>query len=1075
MLQALLFLSATLLTVPQDESDTAIPSPVDTQAPSETPSASEILNGYEFREIGPYRGGRSAAVCGLDADPDTYYMGAAGGGVWKTETGGLDWENVSDGFFGGSIGAVAVSEWDPNVVYVGGGEKTVRGNVGHGDGMWRSDDAGRTWRQIGLEDSQHIPRVRIHPKDPDTAWAAVLGHLYGPHPTRGVYKTTDGGETWEQKLFVNEDAGCVDLALDPTNPRIMFASFWRVRRTPYSLLSGGEGSSIWKSTDGGDTWTDISSNEGLPKGPLGISGISVSGADPDTVYTIVEAENGGVFRSRNGGETWSKVNSERKLRQRAWYYSRIQADPNDVDRVYVMNVGFHRSDDGGRSFDRIGVPHGDNHDLWIAPSDSDRMIESNDGGANVSTNGGRSWTEQSSQPTAQMYRVSTDNAFPYRILGGQQDNSAVRMNSRSLRGGSIGTRDWESTAGGESGHIAAHPANPDLVFGGSYGGYLTMVDHVTGQRRNVTVWPDNPMGYGAEGMRYRFQWNFPLFFSPHGDPEADLDSEESYALYAGSNVLFRSSDLGQSWEQISPDLTRNDPERLVSSGGPITKDNTGVEYYCTIFAAFESPLQKGVIWCGTDDGRVHVTFDDGASWNEVTPEGLPEWTQVNDLVADPFTSGGAYLAGTRYKLDDFKPYLYHTTDFGETWQDISTGIPEDEFTRTIVADTERKGMLFAGTERGLYISYTDGNSWEPFQQNLPTVPVTDLEIKNDDLIVATQGRGFWILDHLAPLRQLVPADHAGNSVFFGPEPTSRATGRYSPNPGNNGTNPRFGVTLDYLLAEGVEDFSVRIEDMEGNEIRTFVPKGKGEKNEFAAEADDILPAEAGFHRFVWNMRGKGAEDFPGMILWSGGMGAPKVPPGRYRAEFSVDGDEVTIPFIIQADPRAFVPTMDLVDQYRFAVETGETLTRAHCAIRDIRSAREDLGTLKKRIAEAREGEADDEADENSGASTPLEESIESALAKMKAVEEALYQTKNKSRQDPLNYPIQLTDKLAGVRSGSMTGDFGPTEQMKAVAEELTGRIEEQLSALEPVFVETLPAIDAEAREMGLPLIRIPKR
>ncbi|MEM1452451.1 MAG: glycosyl hydrolase [Planctomycetota bacterium] len=1030
-------------------------------AAQDAPTPADLLDGLEFREVGPYRGGRSAAVCGIDADPNTYYMGAAGGGVWKTTNAGRSWENVSDGTFGGSIGAVAVSEWDPNVVYVGGGEKTVRGNVGHGDGMWRSDDAGKTWRSIGLEDSHHVPRVRIHPRDPDTAWAAVLGHLYGPHPTRGVYKTTDGGATWEQKLFVSDEVGCVDLALDPANPRVLFATFWRVRRTPYSLSSGGEGSSIWKSVDGGETWTDITANDGMPDGPIGIAGISVSGADPDVVYAIIEANDGGVYRSNDGGDSWRRTNSERSLRQRAWYYTRLQADPVDVDTVYVMNVGFHRSTDGGKSFERISTPHGDNHDLWIAASDPRRMIEGNDGGANVSVDAGASWTQQDGQPTSQMYRVSVDNAFPYRLLGGQQDNSAVRIRSRSLQGSSIGKRDWEPTAGGESGHIAAHPVDPDIVFGGSYGGYLTMVNHRTGQRRNVTVWPDNPMGYGAEGMKYRFQWNFPLFFSPHGDSAAVIGTPESHALYAASNVLFRSTDLGQSWKAISPDLTRNDPERLGASGGPITKDNTGVEYYCTIFAAFEHPLQKGVLWCGSDDGLVHVSGDDGASWTDVTPESLPEWTQINDLVPDPFTSGGAYLVGTRYKLDDFRPYLYHTTDFGRTWRDISAGIPDDHFTRAIEVDTERRGLLFAGTERGLHVSMDNGESWSPFQMGLPIVPVTDLAMAGNDLCVATQGRGFWILDEITPLRQLVPDVHAGSSVLYAPEPATRAAGRRGRG-GDAGTNPAFGLTIDYMLDSDTKDVALTIKDYDGNVVRRFVPKGEGEKNEYAAQRDDVLPSGEGYHRFTWNMRAEGAESFDDMILWSGGMGGPKVPPGRYRIELSVDGETVDVGAIIEADPRSDATTMDIVRQYRFAMETGATLTRAHRAIRDLRAAREDLNALKGRMADA-EGEAAD----------ALRQRMEDALATMKSVEEALYQTKNRSRQDPLNFPIRLTDKLSGVRSGAMSGEFGPTDQMNAVAAELTERIDAELARLQPVFANELRAIDAEARAMELPLVTIP--
>ena len=774
----------------------------------------------------------------------------------------------------------------------------------------------------------------------------------------------------------------------------------------------------------------------------------------------VEAEEGGVFRSNDGGDTWKRTNSERKLRQRAWYYSRLVADPADADTVYVLNVGFHRSTDGGETFERISTPHGDNHDLWIAPSDPMRMIESNDGGANVSVDGGASWTDQDMQPTSQMYRVSVDTAFPYRLLGGQQDNSAVRIRSRSLSGGSIGVRDWEPTAGGESGHIVAHPSDPDIVFGGSYGGYLTMRNHRTGQRRNVTVWPDNPMGSGAEGMRYRFQWNFPLFFSPHGDEEAAPGEEGSHALYAASNVLFRSTDLGQSWQAISPDLTRNVPALLGSSGGPITKDNTGVEYYCTIFAAFEHPLQKGVLWCGSDDGRVHVSVDDGATWDDVTPTEMPEWTQVNDLIPDPFTSGGAYLAGTRYKLDDFRPYLYHTTDFGRTWRDLSGGIEGDHFTRAIEADPERKGLLFAGTERGLHVSFDDGASWDPLRLGLPVVPITDLAIAEGDLVVATQGRGYWILDELTPLRQLDAAAHAGATVLYTPMDATRAMGGRGGGGEPAGTNPEFGLTIDYRLGTDTEDVQLVIKDYDGAVVRTFVPESEGSKDEHAAERSDVLPTGVGLHRFTWNLRAEGAESFPDMVLWNGGLRGPLVPPGAYRVELTVDGETATVQGLVLADPRSDSTTMDLVEQYRFAVSTGETLTRAHRAIRDLRDAREDLEGLKERLPE-------------SEAATALSERIDAALEVMKTAEETLYQTKNRSRQDPLNYPIRLTDKLSGVRSGALQGEFRPTDQMVAVAAELTSAIEAALADLEPVLGDELRAVDAEARALATPLLRLP--
>ncbi len=821
-----------------------------------------LYESVEFRSIGPFRGGRSAAVTGVADDPMLYYFGSAGGGVWKTDDGGATWDNISDGYFGGSIGAIAVAPSDPSVIYVGGGEKTVRGNVSHGEGMYRSEDGGATWKKIGLEDSRHITRIRVHPDDPDTLYVSALGHLYGPNQERGVYRSRDGGQSWQRVLFVSDMAGAVDLIMDPRNARVLYATTWRVLRTPYSLESGGEGSGIYKTIDGGETWTELSHNPGMPKGTLGICGVAVSPLDSKRVWAIVEAAEGGVFRSDDSGATWRRVNTDRNLRQRAWYYSRIYAGPDSIDDVYVLNVGFWRSKDGGENFDSIRTPHSDHHDLWIDPAQSSRMIIGDDGGAQVTYNGGRTWSEPDTQPTAQFYRVTTDNHFPYRIYGAQQDNSTVRILSRS-DSGSIGERDWESTAGGESGHIAPDPTNPEIVYGGSYGGYLTRYNHATGKVRNIHVWPDNPMGHGAGDNKYRFQWNFPIFFSPH-DPKT---------LYTAANVLFKTNDEGQSWTRISPDLTRNDASKLGPSGGPITKDNTSVEYYATIFSALESPHEPGVLWVGSDDGLVQLSQDAGETWTNVTPPDLPEWTQINSMEAHPTEKGGLYLAGTRYKLDDFQPYLYKTLDYGKTWTKITRGIADKHFTRVIRADRERPGLLFAGAESGLYLSWNDGADWVRFQQNLPLVPITDLAIKDNDLIVATQGRSFWVLDDLTFLHQLKPGLEKSAWHVWRPRPLHRLSGRGGFRSRTTGSNPYAGAEIRFWLRDLPEKETLRLQvvDPQGEPVQVYSTQPK--------DGEERLVVKAGVNRFRWDLRYPDAETFPGLVLWAGGTNGPRAVPG----------------------------------------------------------------------------------------------------------------------------------------------------------------------------------------------------
>ena len=1050
-----------------------------------------LFSGLKWREVGPYRGGRVAAVTGLPGDRNTYYFGATGGGVWKTADGGRTWRSVSDGFFGGSIGAVAVSDWDPNVIYVGGGEVTVRGNVSHGDGVWKSTDAGKSWKFTGLADGRQIVRIRIHPRNPDLVYAAVLGHVFGPNTTRGVYRSRDGGAHWERVLYVNDRVGAFDIAMDPANPRTLYATTWNFHRTPYSLESGGPGSGLWKSTDGGDTWSELTRNPGLPQGTLGVIGVTVSPSNPDNLYALVEAAEGGLFRSRDAGKTWTKTSDDAEIRQRAWYYSHVYADPKDEEGVYAPNVQFLRSKDGGKTFTSIRTPHGDNHDLWIDPGDPQRMIESNDGGANVSTDGGRTWTPQTNQPTAQFYRVSTDTHFPYRLLGAQQDNSAVRILSRG-QGGGIGPNDWEPTSGGESGYILADPKNPDVVYGGSYGGLLTRLNHDTGEFRDVNPWPDNPMGYGAADIAQRFQWNFPIAFSPN-DPST---------LYAASQFLFKSTDGGQSWTAISPDLTRNDRSKQGSSGGPITKDNTSVEYYDTIFYVAESPVEPGVIWTGSDDGLVQLTRDGGKTWKNVTPKGIPEWIQINQIDASPLDKGTAYVAATMYKWDDHRPYLYKTSDYGATWTRIDSGIDPGHFTRVIKADPVRRGLLYAGTERGMYVSFDDGGHWQPFQLNLPVVPVTDLAIKDGDLVAATQGRGFWILDDLAPVREVAARrDLGGDAVhLFPPAPAYRLSGAGGGffQPQGVGQNPPTGVVVDYYLkqaptADQAKEVKLEILTADGKVIRTFQGKPAGAKDPEAKERGEgvpeekeaaavrekepakpdeaaagdeedkklpKIPTEAGLNRFVWDMTWPGAREIPGMVLWTGDPVEPVAVPGSYQARLTAGGKTLTQPFEIRKDPRSAVTQEDLEAQYRFLTETRDKLDEVHDAIRRIREVRSQLTDIEKRLAK-------DEAQK------PVVDAAKDLDKKMTEVEEALYQTKSHAAEDPLNFPIRLNDKLNGVAFSAALGDYRPTAQAVQVKAQLTAAIDAQLARLRGVWDADLARFNQLARDKGVAAVIVP--
>ncbi len=1034
-------------------------------APSnaQTLAQSNPLSGLRWRNIGPHRGGRSIAVAGVPSQPMVYYFGGTGGGVFKTTDGGVNWEPVSDGqgFGTGTVGAIAVAESDPNVVYVGMGESCIRGNFSHGDGVYKSMDAGKTWRRVGLEDSRIIGRVRVHPKNPDLVYVAALGHAAGVNDQRGVFRSKDGGKTWDRVLFKSNKAGAVDLILDPSNANVIYAAIWEARRTPYSLESGGPDSGLWKSTDGGDNWTDISRNPGLPKGVLGRIGVTVSPANPDRVYAIIEADDGGVFRSNDAGKNWTKVNEGRNLRQRAWYYTHIYADPKSADTMYVLNTGFYKSVDGGRTYTTIQVPHGDNHDLWIAPDDPLRMINANDGGANVSSNGGRTWSEQD-QATAQFYRVSVDNDFPYHVYGAQQDNSTVKIASRST-GIGITVRDWEETAGSESGWVQAHPKDSNIVFGGNYGGYLTRLDHRNGQVRDINVWPDNPMGWGAEGMKYRFQWNFPILFSPH----------DSNVLYTAGNHLFKTANEGQSWQIISPDLTRNDKSKLGPSGGPITKDNTSVEYYCTIFTAAESPVQKGVIWAGSDDGLVHVTRDGGGKWDNVTPpkDQMPEWIQINTIEASSHDAATAYFAATLYKSDDFRPYLYKTSDYGKTWKKIVNGIGASAFTRVIREDSNRRGLLYAGTETGMYVSFNDGESWQSLQLNLPVVPITDLAIhkRDKDLVAATQGRSFWILDDLTVLHQFKDTIAAADVHLFKPEESYRMPGGgfRIPSGAAIGENPPAGASLWYHLKEKPKgEVTIEILDAAGKSIKKFSSKppeapaaapGGEEGAFFGGGAPARVAAEKGLNRFTWDYRYPDATRFPGLIMWAGSTSGPKAVPGAYQVKLSVDGKLLTETFEVRKDPRIPATQEELQKQFDLLSKIRDKLTETHNAISNIRDVRRQVDDYAKRVG-GQQG------------MQPVVDSAKSLNEKLTAIEQELYQTKNQSSQDPLNFPIKLNNKLATL-GGSIAGpDSQPTDQHYAVFEDLNARINAQLEKLRQVMDSEVPAFNKLAREKEVPAV-----
>ncbi|MCC7003119.1 MAG: glycosyl hydrolase [Gemmatimonadaceae bacterium] len=1026
------------------------------------------LNGLRWRELGPARGGRSVAVAGSTSRTLEYWMGTTGGGVWKTTDGGTNWQPMTDRYFGGTIGAIGVAESNPDIVYVGGGETHIRGNTSHGDGLWKTTDAGRTWTLMGLKETRHIARIRVHPTNPDIVYVGALGHAFGPNPERGVFKTIDGGKTWSRILFRNDSTGISDLVMDPSDPNTLYAAFWHAYRTPWSLNSGGAGGGLMKTTDGGATWRELTGNAGLPRGVWGKVGIAVSPAKTSRVWAIIENDSGGVYRSDDAGSTWQWINKDRNLRPRAWYYSKIFADPKDTNVVYGLNVNFFRSTDGGRTFRQtIQVPHGDNHDMWIAPNDPMRMIESNDGGANVSFNGGQTWSEQDFA-TAQMYHVSTSNHFPYWVCGAQQDNSTLCGPSRKQ--GNIGIGDWVQAGGGESGYVTPHPTDPDIIFAGSYSGYLSRKDMRTGLQRNINAWPMNPMGHSSEDIKYKFQWTFPIVISMH-DPKV---------LYAGGSHLFRSLNEGHSFDIISPALARNDPRTLGPSGGPITKDQTGVETYGTIFTLAESFQSKDVLWVGTDDGWVQLTRDGGKSWKNVTPKGLGDFTRISMIEASHYQEGTAYLAGNRFQMDDFTPHLWKTTDYGATWTKITNGIPADEFTRVIREDPERRGMLYAGTERGVFVSFDDGANWQRLQRNLPPVPVHDLVIKDGDLIAGTHGRSFWVMDDISALRQMTPALLAKSSHLFTPRDTYRIEwggGGFGGGGGGAGAaaqsrpgqNPTAGVVVYYHLAQANQPVKFEFIAPDGTVIKSYEsadsaamaaqraaaaagPAAGGGGGRFGGGGVQRPSNAAGLNQFAWDMRYPDASTFTGMIMWAGSTRGPMAPAGTYTVRLTVGGTTVhSTEFKLVNDPRTTATAADLVAQFDFLIQIRDKTTEANDAVKMIRNVK---AQLEDRVAKA----------------PRLKRSADALAAALSAVEQEIYQVKNQSGQDPLNYPIKLNNKIAALAGVVGSGPYAPTVQAQTVFTELVQLLDVQTKQMQKLFKEDLERFNNQAKQAGVEVI-----
>ena len=1021
--------------------------------PAEKPKFDDLLKGLKYREIGPFRGGRSLTASGLPGDPNVYYFGSTGGGVWKSTDGAMTWQPVFDDQGTSSIGSVAVAPSDPNVVYVGTGEACIRGNISHGDGVYKTVDGGKTWKNLGLKDSRAIGRVIVHPKNPDIAYVAALGHPFGPNQERGVFRTLDGGKTWEKVLYKDENTGAIDISFDPHNPNILFASLWEARRTPWTLTSGGPGSGLYRSNDAGATWKRLEEH-GLPKGPYGRIGVAVA-ANSERVYALIEANEGGLYRSDDGGGEWQRVNSTRDIQQRAWYYMHVTADPQDPETVYFMNVEFYKSTDGGRTMNRIKVPHGDNHGLWIDPLNTRRLIASNDGGVTVSLDGGKSWSREDNQPTAQFYHVTTDTRTPYYVYGAQQDNSTIAIASRS-DDGSIGRADWYAVGGGEAGHIAPYPPDPNIVYAGDYQGTLTRYDRHTGQTKSVTASPELSDGRGAAVLDHRFQWTAPLLISPH-DPET---------LYHAGERLFKTTDGGMHWEAISEDLTRNDKSKQIISGGPINKDDTGTEYYDTIFAVAESPVAKGEIWAGTDDGLVHITRDGGKHWTNVTPKELPEWSRISLIEASPRDAGTAYVAVDRHQNDDYHPYIFKTADFGATWTKLVNGIPDGTFVRAVREDPKKQGLLYAGTEGGVYISFNDGADWKLLKLNLPTVPIHDLVVKDDDLVLATHGRSFWILDDIAPLREFTDAIAQEDVHLFTPAVATRFHGGGGGEGGGSGyqaKNPPTGAVIDYFLkTEPKGATTIEILDASGQVIRKFSSARTKELEEpmdpDSKKQEKELEPKVGLNRFVWDMLYEEARKVPGYYFFEYEIGAkgPMALPGKYQVRLTSGGKTQTAPFELRLDPRVKVASEDLQKQFDLRIQIREQLGRIADAVAQLDDVRAQADGLANRLPDGSDNDA-------------IRKAAADLNQKLLKVRDEIIEKRIRANEDSLAYPARVDIRLSGLAASvSNDTDSAPTEPAFRQFDKLKKLVDDQLAAWAEMQSSDVPAFQKLVSDRGIP-------